>query len=69
MTAYLKKMLSQLRGDERGVTLVEYGIAIALAVALGTAALDNLAEDVEGAMDAAGAEMPGGDAGGDAGGV
>lgn len=58
MTAYLKKMLSRLRSDERGVTLVEYGIAIALAVALGTAALDRLGDDVEEAMDAAGAEMP-----------
>ncbi|NSY39054.1 Flp family type IVb pilin [Leisingera sp. ANG59] len=58
MTAYLKTMLSKLRGDERGVTLVEYGIAIALAVALGTAALDRLGDDVEDAMDAAGAEMP-----------
>ncbi|MCB4456552.1 Flp family type IVb pilin [Leisingera sp. McT4-56] len=64
MTAYLKKMLSQLRGDERGVTLVEYGIAIALAVALGTAALDRLGDDVEEAMDAAGAEMPNGAGGG-----
>ncbi len=58
MTAYLKTMLSKLRGDERGVTLVEYGIAIALAVALGTAALDRLADDVEDGMDAAGAIMP-----------
>ncbi|UWQ79797.1 hypothetical protein K3725_01980 [Leisingera sp. S132] len=61
MTAYLKTMLSKLRGDERGVTLVEYGIAIALAVALGTAALDNLAGDVGDSMDAAGACMPNSD--------
>lgn len=61
MTAYLKTMLSKLRGDERGVTLVEYGIAIALAVALGTAALDNLATDVGDSMDAAGACMPNSD--------
>ncbi|KIC36898.1 MULTISPECIES: Flp family type IVb pilin [unclassified Leisingera] len=61
MTAYLKTMLSKLRGDERGVTLVEYGIAIALAVALGTAALDNLADDVGDSMDAAGACMPNSD--------
>lgn len=58
MTAYLKKMLSQLRGDERGVTLVEYGIAIALAVALGTAALTDLSDEIEDGMVAAGAEMP-----------
>ncbi|KIC15289.1 MULTISPECIES: Flp family type IVb pilin [unclassified Leisingera] len=59
MTGYVKKMLSKLRRDERGVTLVEYGIAIALAVALGVTALSNLALDVEGGMIAAGNEMPG----------
>lgn len=46
--------------DERGVTLVEYGIAIALAVALGIGALGALADDIDLAMEAAGAEMPGG---------
>lgn len=59
MTGYVKKMLSKLRRDERGVTLVEYGIALALGVTLGTAALTTLAGDVEGAMIAAGNEMPG----------
>ncbi|KIC08757.1 hypothetical protein RA19_17880 [Leisingera sp. ANG-M1] len=58
MTAYLKMMLSRLRRDERGVTLVEYGIAIALAVTLGTAALNGLATNVGDAMTAAGNEMP-----------
>ncbi|MEW2913946.1 hypothetical protein [Leisingera sp. JC11] len=58
MTAYLKMMLSKLRRDERGVTLVEYGIAIALAVALGTAALTDLSGEIEDGMVAAGAEMP-----------
>ncbi|MBY6057153.1 Flp family type IVb pilin [Leisingera daeponensis] len=61
MTAYLKTMLSKLRRDERGVTLVEYGIAVALAVALGTAALSTLAGDVGDAMGAAGACMPNSD--------
>ncbi|MEX0302987.1 MAG: Flp family type IVb pilin [Leisingera sp.] len=58
MTAYLKKMLSRLRRDERGVTLVEYGIAIALAVTLGTAGLATLSGEVGGALTAAGNEMP-----------
>ncbi|MBY6139532.1 hypothetical protein KUV26_08820 [Leisingera daeponensis] len=58
MTAYLKTMLSKLRRDERGVTLVEYGIAIALAVGVGTAALTALSGDITTAMGVAGAAMP-----------
>ncbi|SLN73296.1 Flp/Fap pilin component [Roseovarius albus] len=53
-----KKLLGRFRRDEKGVTLVEYGVAVALAVGLGVAALDNLATDVGDAMDAAGDEMP-----------
>ena len=52
------KLLSKFRRDESGVTLVEYGIAIALAVALGTAALTTLGDEIEGGMIAAGNAMP-----------
>ena len=52
------KLLSKFRRDESGVTLVEYGIAIALAVALGTAALTTLGNEIEGGMIAAGTAMP-----------
>jgi len=49
----------RLAGDTQGVTLVEYGIAIALAVFVGTAVLlPILASDISGAMGAAGAAMP-----------
>jgi Flp pilus assembly pilin Flp len=49
----------RLISDERGVTLVEYGIAIALAVTIGaTALLPILANDVGNAMSNAGAKMP-----------
>jgi len=49
----------RLAGDTQGVTLVEYGIAIALAILLGIAVLfPVLAKDISGAMDAAGAVMP-----------
>lgn len=44
--------------DERGVTLVEYGIALALAVTVGTAALATLAGEIGGATGAAGGAMP-----------
>lgn len=53
------KLLVKLRHDERGVTLVEYGIAIALAVTLGTAALTTLAGQIGDGMTAAGTAMPG----------
>jgi len=48
----------QLKSDEEGVTLVEYGIAIALAVALGTAGLSALSNQISDGMSAAGTEMP-----------
>ena len=58
MTSYLTKLFIRLRYDERGVTLVEYGIAIALSVGLGTLALTNLGTEIGNAMTAAGNEMP-----------
>jgi len=54
----LLKLFVKLRSDERGVTLVEYGIAIALAVALGTLALTTLAGQIGDGMTAAGNAMP-----------
>ncbi len=60
MKKFVVKNILRLRKDEEGVTLVEYGIALTLALALGTAALQYLASDVQGSMDAAGAAMPDG---------
>lgn len=54
----LLKLYVTFRTDERGVTLVEYGIAIALAVALGTAALTALGNNIGSAMSNAGSLMP-----------
>lgn len=48
----------RLRHCEEGVTLVEYGIAIALAITLGTGALALLAGDIGTSMGNAGALMP-----------
>lgn len=58
MKSFVLKTFSRLRKDEDGVTLVEYGIALSLALALGTTALLYLASDVQGSMDAAGGAMP-----------
>lgn len=51
-------LLGRFRRDEKGVTLVEYGIAIALAVTLGAGALGFLAGDIGTAMGVAGDRMP-----------
>lgn len=50
MMIRLKKALRRFRRDEKGVTLVEYGIAITLAVAVGTAALSALSTAIENEM-------------------
>ncbi|MBD3678492.1 MAG: Flp family type IVb pilin [Rhodobacteraceae bacterium] len=52
-------MLARLTRDERGVTLVEYGIGITIAVFIGTGVFFTvLGGDISGAMGAAGAAMP-----------
>lgn len=53
MRATLMKKLRSFRSDEEGVTLVEYGIALVLAVVVGTSTLGLLASDVTRQMDAA----------------
>ncbi len=53
------KLMIKLRHDDRGVTLVEYGIALTLAVTFGAAALIALGGEIGGAATAAGAAMPG----------
>ena len=58
MTEFFLKILVRLKSDEKGLTLVEYGIGIALAVGLGVGALTALGGDIGGAMGAAGTIMP-----------
>ena len=53
----LKKLLSNFRDSESGATLVEYGIAITLAIVLGTGALSVLSGNIGDAMTAAGNQM------------
>ena len=58
MRDLLLKKWTQFRHCDEGVTLVEYGIAIALAVSLGTLALTTLAGQISTAMTTAGNLMP-----------
>ena len=43
----MRNLLARLHRDEKGVTLVEYGIALVLAIAVGTALLNTLATEVD----------------------
>lgn len=54
----LQQLWNTFRNDDKGVTLVEYGVAVALAVLVGTTALSFLADDIDEAMGAAGDVMP-----------
>lgn len=46
----LTNLFIRLRRDEKGVTLVEYGIALVLAVSVGSGALTTLADGVSDEM-------------------
>lgn len=50
MMNFLKKTFARLHKDEDGVTLVEYGIALTLAVTVGLGALSILGGDVDAEM-------------------
>ncbi len=54
----MRDLIKKFVRDERGVTLVEYGIAIALAVLVGTGALAALGGEIGVALGAAGTAMP-----------
>lgn len=58
MTHYIMAKWMTFRADEDGATLVEYGIALGLAITLGAGALVTLAGDVGGSMTAAGSALP-----------
>ena len=53
MRSTLMKKLRSFRNDDEGVTLVEYGIGLTLAVVVGTFLLTNLGGNVKGEMQAA----------------
>jgi len=58
MTRIFADVLHHIYHDERGVTLVEYGIALTLAVVVGAAGFVALGGEIGAATVAAGAEMP-----------
>lgn len=53
----LIKTWTRFRHNDDGVTLVEYGVAVSLAILVGTVALALLATDIGTAMGAAGDAM------------
>ena len=53
MRISLMKKLRSFRSNDEGVTLVEYGVALLVAVTLGSATLLALAGDIGGQMDRA----------------
>lgn len=59
MKLNLKNTLARLRRDEEGATLVEYGIALGLAVTLGAGALLTLSGDVGDTMGKASGALKG----------
>lgn len=58
MRSVLLKNLRAFCKDDDGVTLVEYGVAIALAVAVGTGGLLALGGQINTSLGVAGAAMP-----------
>ncbi|MCE6970010.1 Flp family type IVb pilin [Cereibacter sphaeroides] len=60
MFKFLNTKWKSFRRDEEGVTLVEYGIAIVLAITVGTGALIGLGGDINGQMDDACTVLSGG---------
>lgn len=54
MKTFIKRLLS----NESGLTLPEYGIGLALAIGVGTAALAGLATEINGTLNGAGSLMP-----------
>ncbi|MBS8225595.1 Flp family type IVb pilin [Vannielia litorea] len=57
MRDFFKLNVGRFVDDERGVTLVEYGIALVLAVGVGAGALATLSTDVGGKMGQASTEL------------
>ncbi|WP_114284099.1 Flp family type IVb pilin [Candidatus Halocynthiibacter alkanivorans] len=57
MSGFITRILIEFSRDVRGVTLVEYGIAVSVGVLLGVGALTLLAGEIGGSLDAVGSKM------------
>ena len=53
----LKNLALRFRKDERGVTLVEYGVAVAVAVLVGATGLSALSTNINNSATGAGTHM------------
>ena len=58
MTPSVKKLITRFSRDDLGVTLVEYGIALSLALLVGTVSLTLLGDEIEDSISAASTAMP-----------
>lgn len=58
MVNMIAKVFTRLRKNDKGATLVEYGVALALAITLGAGALATLGTDVGNTMTDAGNALP-----------
>ncbi|MDH5529833.1 MAG: hypothetical protein OEY05_07325 [Paracoccaceae bacterium] len=58
MYSFLSKKWVQFRHCDEGVTLVEYGVAVAVAVLVGATFGTGIVGEIGGAMTAAGNAMP-----------
>lgn len=58
MRDFILKTVARLTKDDKGVTLVEYGIALSVALGVGAAVYTALSGDIGGALGAAGTAMP-----------
>ncbi|PWJ20308.1 Flp family type IVb pilin [Jannaschia seohaensis] len=54
----MKNLFTRLISNERGLTLPEYGIGLALAIGVGVVALGGLGDEITEAMTGAGNAMP-----------
>lgn len=55
---FLKNTLASFARDQDGATLVEYGIALGLAITLGAGAMTFLGKDVSASMESARCALP-----------
>lgn len=58
MRMFIINNLRRLKLNDKGVTLVEYGLALAVALGIGALTASTLSGDIDGAMNAAGTAMP-----------
>lgn len=58
MRDYLLNLYIRLRYNDEGVTLVEYGVALSIALGVGALVYSTLADNISDAMGAAGTAMP-----------